>query len=141
LSTFLIGLLPTYDTWGVYAPIALIVLRLLQGACVGGEWGGAATISTESAPENRRYCFGSFTQRGSPAGTVTASGMVAIATVYGTEVLIDWAWRVPFWFAGVLVIASVIIRARMSESPEFEEDVIKKEKSPSLVRTFRDNWV
>src|SRR5699024_8725402 len=74
-STFAVGFVPTYDTWGAAAPLCLVLLRLLQGFAIGGEWGGAALISTESAPENKKNFYGSFTQLGSPMGTVMASGM------------------------------------------------------------------
>ena len=118
-STFLVGFLPTYDTAGAVAPLALVVLRLLQGFAIGGEWGGAALISTESAPHNRRNFYGAFTQLGSPAGTVMASGMFALAGLGGHDVLLDWAWRVPFWFSGVLIIVGLVIRAKLEESPAF----------------------
>lgn len=79
-ATFAVGLVPSYESWGIFAPLALVFLRLVQGLAIGGEWGGAATISTESAPSNRRYFYGSFTQLGSPTGTMLSSGMFALAS-------------------------------------------------------------
>lgn len=142
-ATFAVGLVPSYDSWGIFAPLTLVFLRLIQGLAIGGEWGGAATISTESAPSNRRYFYGSFTQLGSPTGTVLSSGMFALAAMGGDEVLQAWAWRVPFLFAGVLLIVSLIIRARLEESPEFEKHVDKsapKKATTSLIDTLKNNW-
>ena len=140
-STFLVGFLPTYDTAGVAAPLALVVLRLLQGFAIGGEWGGAALISTESAPRNRRNFYGAFTQLGSPVGTVMASGMFALAGLGGHEVLLDWAWRVPFWFSGLLVIVGLVIRVKLEESPAFTAATQRQHvvRMP-IVTVLREQW-
>ncbi|TCP42069.1 putative MFS family arabinose efflux permease [Tamaricihabitans halophyticus] len=141
VATFLIGFVPTYDTIGLWSPAILVVLRLIQGFAIGGEWGGAALISTESAPQGRVNFFGSFTQLGSPAGTVMSSGMFALAGLGGHDVLEEWAWRVPFWFAGVLVIVGLILRARLEESPVFQRAIRDQEqKKLPVVEVFRKEW-
>ncbi|UBH06513.1 MFS transporter [Leucobacter sp. Psy1] len=140
-ATFLIGFVPSFDSIGLWAPAILVVLRLIQGFAIGGEWGGAALISTESAPEGRVNFFGAFTQLGSPAGTVMSSGMFALAGLGGQEILEEWAWRVPFWFAGILVIVGLILRARLEESPVFQRAVSEQErKKLPVVEVFRKEY-
>lgn len=140
-APFLIGFVPSFDSIGLWAPAILVVLRLIQGFAIGGEWGGAALISTESAPEGRVNFFGAFTQLGSPAGTVMSSGMFALAGLGGQEILEEWAWRVPFWFAGILVIVGLILRARLEESPVFQRAVSEQErKKLPVVEVFRKEY-
>lgn len=140
-ATFAVGFLPSYESWGIWSPALLVLLRLLQGLAIGGEWGGAASISTESAPSNRRYFYGSFTQLGSPTGTVISSGMFALAALGGSEALHAWAWRIPFWFAGVLLVISLFVRAGLEESPEFEKKVEAKGTEKSPLRTLlKEDW-
>ncbi|WP_293694764.1 MFS transporter [uncultured Agrococcus sp.] len=141
IATFLIGFIPSYDQIGLWAPGALVVLRLIQGFAIGGEWGGAALISTESAPKGRVNFFGSFTQLGSPAGTVMSSGMFALVGLGGHDILEAWAWRVPFWFAGVLVVVGLILRVRLEESPVFQKAVGEQQKRKlPFVDVFRKEW-
>jgi len=120
LATTAIGLLPSYATIGVAAPVLLVVLRLLQGLAVGGEWAGAAILAVEHAPPRRRGFFGSFTQLGSPAGMLLATGsFFLVRTVAGNEAFLDWAWRLPFLASVLLVIVGLVIRLRIEDAPEF----------------------
>lgn len=122
VATTLIGALPTFTTIGVAAPVLLVVLRILQGLAVGGEWAGAAILAVEHAPPRRRGFFGSFTQLGSPAGMLLATGLFfLVRTVAGDEAFLAWAWRLPFLASAVLVIVGLVIRLRISDGPEFAE--------------------
>lgn len=136
-ATFVIGVLPTYATVGILAPILLVVIRMIQGLAFGAEWGGAVTMAYEHAPWNRRGMFAAIPQSGNPLGIALASLMFLVcANLPG-----DWAWRVPFLLSLVLVVAGLIVRARLSESPEFEEakETGKIEKNPFLA-TLRKDW-
>jgi MHS family shikimate/dehydroshikimate transporter-like MFS transporter len=120
LSTTAIGLLPSYATIGVLAPVLLVVLRILQGLAVGGEWAGAAILAVEHAPPRRRGFFGSFTQLGSPAGMLLATGsFFLVRSVAGNEAFLEWAWRLPFLASVLLVIVGLVIRLRIEDAPEF----------------------
>ncbi|SDO32363.1 metabolite-proton symporter [Cryobacterium flavum] len=121
-ATFLIGCLPTYETIGVAAPILLILLRILQGLGVGGEWGGAILMVTEFAPPRRRGFLGSWPQVGVPAGMLLANGaFFAVSASFDPEAFMAWGWRVPFLSSILLVGLSFYIRSRVVESPVFEE--------------------
>jgi MFS family permease len=136
-ATFVIGVLPTYATVGILAPILLVVIRMIQGLAFGAEWGGAVTMAYEHAPWNRRGMFAAIPQSGNPLGIALASLMFLVcANLPG-----DWAWRVPFLLSLILVVAGLIVRARLSESPEFEEakETGKIEKNPFLA-TLRKDW-
>ncbi|MFC7431985.1 MULTISPECIES: MFS transporter [unclassified Agrococcus] len=114
--TTLIGVLPTYATVGVVAPILLILLRVIQGIAYGAEWGGAVLMAVEHAPERRRGFFGALPQIGIPGGLLVANGVIlATSGLPG-----DWAWRVPFLLASVMVIIGIFIRLKVAESPAFE---------------------
>lgn len=122
ISTTLIGLLPTHASIGIWAPILLLVLRLAQGFGVGGEWGGAALMSVESAPPNRRGFYGSFTQIGVSAGMLLAVGAFSISrTLLDEETFLAWGWRVPFLISGLLVFVGLLIRIGLSEPEKFAE--------------------
>lgn len=131
LSTALIGLLPTYESIGVMAPILLLVLRILQGLSAGGEWGGAVLMAVEHAPTHRRGRFGSFPQIGVPLGLLLASGMFALMSgvIAPGDEFVQWGWRIPFLFSIVLLFVGHWIRRTVEESPVFEE--IKERKSAS----------
>ena len=116
VATFLIGLLPTFESVGVLAPILLVVLRLLQGIGVGGEWGGAVLMAVEHAPPGRRGFFGSWPQMGVPAGLLLANVVFAITSATLPE---TWGWRVPFLLSIVLVGVGLFIRLKIMESPAF----------------------
>jgi metabolite-proton symporter len=119
-ATFLIGLLPTYSSIGVLAPILLVCLRFAQGLGVGGEWGGAVLMSVEHAPEGRRGYFGSWPQMGVPAGLLLSTVVFKIVEGNTTEAAFaSWGWRVPFLASAILVIVGLVIRLRLMESPAF----------------------
>lgn len=121
-STFLIGLLPSYQTIGVTAPILLVVLRMIQGFSAGGEYGGAATFMAEHAPDQRRGFFGSFLEFGTLGGMALGSLVVLLGEVtVGNDAMMAWGWRVPFLLAAVLGAAGLYLRLRLQESPVFTE--------------------
>ncbi|MEO9135530.1 MAG: MFS transporter [Casimicrobiaceae bacterium] len=122
ISTFLIGLIPNYAAIGITAPLLLLVLRLLQGFGLGGEWGGAVLMSFEYAPRNRRGFYACFPQIGLAIGLCLATGVVAILSSSMTDVAFQsWGWRVAFLFSIVLVIVGVFVRLRILETPEFRK--------------------
>ncbi|TYL54070.1 MFS transporter [Agromyces mariniharenae] len=118
VATFLIGVLPTYATVGVLAPILLIVLRAVQGIGYGAEWGGAVLMTVEHAPKARRGFFGSVTQIGIPAGLLLANGTFLLSAAIFEG---DWVWRVPFLLSIVMVAIGLWIRLGITESPDFEK--------------------
>jgi MFS transporter, MHS family, shikimate and dehydroshikimate transport protein len=121
LSTFLIGLLPTYASIGVLAPILLILLRVIQGIGLGGEWGGASLMVLEHAPSERRGLYGSFVQIGFPIGLVLASLVFALLTKVLPEAdFAAWGWRIPFLISIVLLAIGTFVRSRVPETPVFE---------------------
>jgi MFS family permease len=121
-STFIVGLLPTYETIGVAAPIILVLLRCLQGLALGGEYGGAAVYVAEHAPDGKRGFYTSWIQT-----TATLGLFVALAVILGARVSLgdktfkDWGWRVPFLLSSVLVLLALYIRVRMRETPLFQK--------------------
>ena len=128
-STTLIGLLPSYETIGIAAPIILIMLRILQGISAGGEWGGAVLMAVEHAPKGKRGFYGAFPQIGVPLGLLLASAMLALMSgvISPGEQFLEWGWRVPFLFSIVLLFLGHWIRKTVEESPVFEE--IKERKA------------
>ncbi|MGC4998763.1 MFS transporter [Streptomyces sp. DT195] len=136
-ATFLIGALPTYEQVGALAPILLVALRMLQGLAFGAEWGGAITMAYEHAPWHRRGMYAAIPQSGNPLGIALASGVFAWSdTLDG-----NWQWRTPFLLSAVLVIVALIVRSRLTESPEFKEAQAsgKTEKNP-LLATLAGDW-
>lgn len=120
LSTFLIGCIPSYESIGIFAPILVLLLRLLQGLALGGEYGGAATYVAEHSPAERRGFWTSWIQTTATVGLFVS--LLVIITVKGAmseSSFGDWGWRVPFWISIIMVGISVVIRMRMSESPLF----------------------
>ena len=133
VATILIGLLPTYGQIGVWAPIGLIILRLVQGFAVGGEWGGAVLMAAEHGDAARRGFWASWPQAGVPAGNLLAAAVLAIMAAAQTEAeFLDWGWRVPFILSALLVIVGWYIRDKVAESPMFEAE-IKAAEVPSKV--------
>ncbi|WP_380784139.1 MFS transporter [Sphingomonas sp. R86520] len=133
LSTFLVGLLPSYASVGVAAPIALVVLRLLQGLALGGEYGGAATYVAEHAPDNKRGLFTSFIQTTASLGLFAALLIViGVRTLVGEEAFAAWGWRIPFIVSIALLAVSLWIRMQLEESPVFQKmkDEGKTSKAP-----------
>jgi MFS family permease len=115
VSTFLIGLLPDFATIGIWAPILLVALRLVQGFAAGGEWGGAALFGMENAPPNRRGLWGSFTSTGIGIGTLLGVGVFTLISLAFDGQLTPFAWRIPFLIGGVLVIIGLFARMAMPE--------------------------
>ncbi len=134
LSTALIGLLPTYESIGWYAPLGLVILRAIQGFAVGGEWGGAALIAVESAPKGKKAFYSSGVQVGYGVGLVLATGIVSLlSNNLSNEAFMSWGWRLPFLFSVVLVLIAMWIRSTMEESQEFVRKVgAKGEKKLKL---------
>jgi MFS family permease len=121
LSTLLVGLLPTYATVGMLAPLMLILLRFVQGFAVGGQWGAAALIAIENAPEGRRGLFGSFVQIGVPSGVILANiAFFLSGGLMSPAAFESWGWRVPFLLSFVVVALALYVHLRMEESREFE---------------------
>src|SRR3977135_3790192 len=121
VATFIIGILPTYETIGVWAPILLVALRFMQGLGVGGEWGGAVLIVVESVPEDKRGFFGSFPQLGVPIGLLLSTGVFALVSQLPNDQFLAWGWRIPFLLSVALIGIGLFIRLRVIESPVFEE--------------------
>ena len=123
VATIFIGLLPTYAQVGIWAPIGLIALRLVQGFAVGGEWGGAVLMAAEHGDAARRGFWASWPQAGVPAGNLLAAAVLAIMAALQTEEdFLDWGWRVPFILSALLVVVGWYIRNRVAESPMFEAE-------------------
>jgi len=130
LTTTCIGLMPTYATIGVWAPVLLIALRFAQGVAIGGQWGGAVLLLTESAPPERRGFYGSFAQLGVPIGVLLANLVFLLVTqIFGEEALQAWAWRLPFLFSVVLIGIGVYVNVRLEETPAFEQS--RKQAAPA----------
>ena len=122
LGTVGIGLLPTYETIGLMAPVLLVAMRLIQGLAAGGEWGGATAFIVESAPPGRRGLFGSIGQASIAASNLLGSVVVAtIAGIFTADQMQDWAWRVPFLLGGLLLPVGVYMRRNLQETPAFVE--------------------
>ncbi|MDF2823621.1 MAG: major facilitator superfamily 1 [Mycobacterium sp.] len=141
-GTSAVGLLPTYNQIGVWAPILLVILRFFQGFAVGGEWGGAVLMSLEHAPPHRRAFYASFPQAGVPAGVVLSTGAIAIITqVFSEEDLLAWAWRIPFLLSVLLVAVGLWVRLRVTESPEFlalqEKDEIPEVPAADVMKSHK----
>lgn len=119
-STVLIGLLPTYATIGVWAPLILCLLRFGQGFGLGGEWGGAALLAVENAPPGWAARFGMFPQLGAPVGFLAANGLFLIlGATLSEQQFIAWGWRIPFIASSVLVLLGLWVRLKLGETPEF----------------------
>ena len=120
ISTVVIGLLPTYDSIGIWATILLCLCRIGQGIGLGGEWGGAALVAIENAPEGKRGWYGTFPQLGAPLGLLLANGVFLLITVlFGQAAMTDWAWRIPFLSSFVLVAIGLYVRLKLTEAPIF----------------------
>ncbi|WP_323127136.1 MFS transporter [Brevibacterium atlanticum] len=122
VATFLMGCLPTYDTIGALAPILLVLLRVVQGFAVGGEWGGAVLLVAEHSPDKERGFWASFPQSGVPLGNLLATAVLFILTATLTdEHFLSWGWRVAFWLSAVIVLIGYYIRTRVTDAPIFEQ--------------------
>ncbi|WAP60526.1 MFS transporter [Streptomyces sp. S465] len=119
-STFLIGLIPTTGQIGVLAPILLVLMRLIQGFGVGGEWGGASLVAVEYAPADKRGAYGSFPQIGNAVGLVLSTAVFALVSMLPEDQLFSWGWRLPFLLSAVLIAVGLFIRFRLTETPAFQ---------------------
>jgi MHS family shikimate/dehydroshikimate transporter-like MFS transporter len=119
IATFAIGLLPTYATVGVWAPILLLILRLVQGLGLGGEWGGAVLTAVEHAPRLKRGFYGSWPQMGVPIGLVLSATVIFALVRLPEEAFLSWGWRVPFLLSIVLLGVGMYVRLRVEETPVF----------------------
>ncbi len=120
VATFLIGLVPTYDQIGVWAPVALLLLRIAQGIGLGGEWGGAVLMAYEYAPKEKRGFYASLPQIGLAIGLCLASGVVALLSSLLTDAqFLAWGWRIAFLLSGAMVFVGMYIRMAVKETPEF----------------------
>lgn len=140
-ATVLIGLLPTYEMIGIWAPILLIVLRLVQGLGIGGEWGGALLLATEYAPPKKRGFFGSIPQMGVTIGLLLGTLSISLMTLLPNAQFEAWGWRVPFILSALLVFIGLWIRNGIDETPAFKE--AKESGTISkvpLIDTFKYHW-
>lgn len=142
IATFAIGLLPNYSSIGIWAPILLLGLRIVQGLALGGEWGGAVLMAVEHAPENKRGLYGSWVQIGVPAGTLIANlAFLTCNAVMSNEALLSWGWRIPFLASALLVAVGLYIRMNTSETPSFSKvkEASAQVKLP-LAEVLTRNW-
>jgi metabolite-proton symporter len=122
ICTTLVGVLPSYAQIGFWAPLILCILRFGQGIGLGGEWGGAALLAIENAPDGRRAWFGMFPQLGAPIGFIAANGFfLIIAASLDKDQFLAWGWRLPFLLSAVLVVVGLYVRLKLSETPVFKE--------------------
>jgi metabolite-proton symporter len=120
IGTTAIGLMPGYGTIGIVAPILLVTLRFLQGVCIGGQWGGAVLLATESAPPEKRGFYGSFAQMGVPVAVLISNIIfLIIAATLGDDALVAWAWRIPFLLSVLLIGLGLYIQLRLEDTPAF----------------------
>ena len=134
IGTFLIGLLPTYETAGIWAPIMLVALRLVQGFGAGAEYGGAVILAVEHAPAGRRGLFGSFAAIGVNIGLLLATGVFALVTQLPQEDFLAWGWRIPFLLSIILIVVGFYIRSKVSETPVFSQIAAKSKAARSPVK-------
>ena len=122
ISSTLIGLLPTYDTIGIAAPIILTSLRFCQGIAIGGQWGGAMLLVTESAPNHRRGYYGAYAQAGAPVGVILANmAFISVSMFTSEENFLSWGWRIPFLISFVLVIISMYVQLNLEDTKAFKD--------------------
>lgn len=135
LATTCIGLIPSYQSIGIWAPILLIFFRFLQGISVGGEWGGAVLMASEHAPKHKKTFFASFAQLGSPAGLILCLLVFRAVSTLDEQEFASWGWRVPFLLSFLLMAVGFVIRFGIEESPEFTES---KEKAQTLKQPVKE---
>jgi hypothetical protein len=142
IATVGIGLLPTYAQIGIWAPILLVALRVLQGVAVGGEWGGAVLIASENAPKGKGILYSAFAQQGSPAGNLLATMAFFFLAAMPTPEFLLYGWRIPFLVSALLVIVGMVIRLKLEESDAMKAVLAKKKvvKLP-IGEVLRKHWV
>ncbi|MCB1167993.1 MAG: MFS transporter, partial [Leptospiraceae bacterium] len=140
VPTFVLGCLPTYETAGILAPILLVLVRLVQGLSVGGEFSSSVTYLVETADSGRRGFAGSWANLGSIAGMLLGSGAAAALTsVYKDSVVLDWAWRLPFLFGAVIGLIAILIRRNLPRSEHFQKHHESREDTSPLIEAFTVN--
>ena len=142
-ATFAVGLIPSYDSIGFWAPTLLILLRMLQGFSTGGEYGGAATFMAEYAPDERRGFYGSFLEFGTLAGfSFGAALMLGYSLHLGDQAMHEWGWRIPFLIAGPIGLIGMYVRSKMEDTPIFREEMASAEgrEPPGIAIMLRDYW-
>ena len=141
VATFGMGLLPTYQAVGIWAPILLITLRLVQGLGIGGEWGGALLLAVEYAPAEKRGLFGAIPQMGVTIGMLLGTVALSIMTLLPENAFMTWGWRLPFIFSAFLVFFGLWIRKGIDETPSFKK-VKESGEVPQLpiVETLKNYW-
>lgn len=140
-ATVMIGLLPTYDMIGMWAPALLILMRVIQGMGIGGEWGGALLLAYEYAPEKRKGFFGSIPQAGVTIGMLMATFIVSLMTLFSEEDFLSWGWRIPFLLSSVLVLLGLWIRKDIDETPEFKKVKTAGQVAKAPLRdTLKHHW-
>ncbi|RLV08231.1 MFS transporter [Streptomyces griseocarneus] len=142
LATVAVGLVPGYRSIGFAAPCLLLVLRFAQGFGLGGEWGGAVLLTAEHAPAGRRALWASVPQIGPPVGFLLANGLtLALSAGLSDAQFRSWGWRVPFWFAGVLALGGLLLRVRLSETPQFRELADRDTRAElPFAEVVREHW-
>ncbi|SER54054.1 MFS transporter [Rhizobium sp. NFR03] len=141
ISTVIIGLLPSYESIGVLAPLLLALCRFGQGFGLGGEWGGAVLLATENAPEGKKSWYGMFPQLGAPVGLFLSSGVFwLLLHVMSQEALLSWGWRVPFIASILLIAVGLWVRLSITETPAFQKAIDKHERvQVPVVELFRNH--
>jgi MFS family permease len=141
--SFAIGLLPTHAQIGVFAPVLLVTLRLIQGVAVGGEWAGAALMSMEHSTRQRRGFAASIVASGGPSGAVLATLVLTPFSLLPEEQFLGWGWRIPFLLSAVLVIIGLVMRLKVTETPEFTATLQARASAPKqaapLITVFKHN--
>ena len=138
VSSTLIGLLPTYAMIGVTAPILLTSLRFAQGLAIGGQWGGAMLLVTESAPSNQRGYYGAFAQAGAPVGVILANlAFIVTSSLVSEESFYSWGWRIPFLASAVLIAISMYIQLNLDDTKAFKEIKLLRENSNENVKVTK----
>ena len=141
LSTVLIGLLPTYDHIGIWAPCLLALCRFGQGLGLGGEWGGAVLLATENAPPGKRAWYGMFPQLGAPIGFILSNGIfLVLSKGLSDEQFFQFGWRIPFLISALLVLLGLYVRLKLEETPVFKKSLQKKERvSVPILEVFKSH--
>ena len=140
VSSTLIGLLPTYAMIGVGAPILLTILRFAQGLAIGGQWGGAMLLVTESAPSNQRGFYGAYAQAGAPVGVILANlAFIITSALVSDEAFLAWGWRIPFLASAILIAISMYIQLNLEDTKAFKEleaarEVNEAEKTQNIIQ-------
>ncbi|MEO6920671.1 MAG: MFS transporter [Collimonas sp.] len=141
VSTFLVGLLPTYSQVGIAAPVMLVILRMLQGVSAAGEQAGANSMTLEHAPAHRRAFFTSFTLSGTQAGLILATLVFLPISALPEEQLLSWGWRIPFFLSAVVVMVGIWVRRTLPETPAFNDEKSRQSDELPLAILFREHKV